>query len=380
MKQKISTLLISLAFASVALAEYYTEGGTFVSVAKPTNTQPFQSIVDNYQGVDGESVVFSVVQQDGSYWADYKNDFEFKNDLIVENNNKNTWFPTANIVYSTTGATITLNNINSTIVSTQTGNALKTRYSFKGVGKAVNIIFNKTPVYASGGSLWLNNANATFKESGTHGSVLTYAGSLIKADNVNLTLSSLELRGGDSDGSVKLYDGNTQFDLGSKKGIRVDGSFAVNGGTIYAKASSGQLGYYEVNNGTYDRADYLHVITVAYENKSVAESVKLEKLNLWFTGSPVQSGTGRSGYVDFLDITTMDKGDIFYSELDLTSNEYASKIFINNKNILEYAADELSIEKSGNFYAYTMTIPEPSTYAMIFGALALGFVAYRRRK
>ncbi|MBQ2722281.1 MAG: PEP-CTERM sorting domain-containing protein [Opitutales bacterium] len=25
-------------------------------------------------------------------------------------------------------------------------------------------------------------------------------------------------------------------------------------------------------------------------------------------------------------------------------------------------------------------VPEPSTYAMIFGAIALGFVAYRRRK
>ena len=31
------------------------------------------------------------------------------------------------------------------------------------------------------------------------------------------------------------------------------------------------------------------------------------------------------------------------------------------------------------YYSYYV-IPEPSTYAMIFGALALGFVAYRRRK
>ena len=27
-----------------------------------------------------------------------------------------------------------------------------------------------------------------------------------------------------------------------------------------------------------------------------------------------------------------------------------------------------------------LAVPEPSTYAMIFGAIALGFVAYRRRK
>ena len=36
--------------------------------------------------------------------------------------------------------------------------------------------------------------------------------------------------------------------------------------------------------------------------------------------------------------------------------------------------------KNSGYYTYTMTIPEPSTYAMIFGAIALGFVAYRRRK
>ena len=35
---------------------------------------------------------------------------------------------------------------------------------------------------------------------------------------------------------------------------------------------------------------------------------------------------------------------------------------------------------NSGYYTYTLAIPEPSTYAMIFGAIALGFVAYRRRK
>ncbi len=31
-------------------------------------------------------------------------------------------------------------------------------------------------------------------------------------------------------------------------------------------------------------------------------------------------------------------------------------------------------------YTYTPQVPEPATYAIIFGALVLGFVMYRRRK
>ena len=93
----------------------------------------------------------------------------------------------------------------------------------------------------------------------------------------------------------------------------------------------------------------------------------------------VFTGTAK-GHLDFVDITSMGLGDQFCSELDLKSDAYASKIFINNKNILDYTAEELGITKNGNLNVYTMNIPEPSTYAMIFGALALGFVAYRRRK
>lgn len=375
MKQKISTLLISLAFASVASAEYYTDGGTFVSSSKLTDTLSFQNIVDNYQGTDVNPVKFSIEQQDNSYIANYTNDFEFKGDLIIENNNKEKWNQSAYFVYSATGATITLNKISYTQTSTSTG--YTTRYGFKGVSdNHVNIIFNQLPTYPANGQFWLDSATATFKVGGSHSTdTYTYSGSILRAENVNLAFGNVRLRGGNTDGAC-TYKGNTQFELGTKKGIRVDVGFAVNGGSLSVNVMhEDQLGYYEA-----DRKDYLHVITVSYENQAVAESITLKTLNRVFTGSPVQASTGRSGYVDFLDITTMDKGDVFYSELDLTSDAYASKIFINNKNILEYAADELGIVKDGNFYAYTMNIPEPSTYAMIFGALALGFVAYRRRK
>ena len=382
MKQKIPTLLLSFALASVASAEYYTEGGTFASSSNKGDALQFQAIADAYDGVDGNSVTFSIQQKDNSFIANFKHDFEFKNTLIIEQNNINAdWHQSAYFIYSTTGATITLNNVENTIAPTNKY-ARKLRFGFKGLANNhVNVIFNKTLTYPSDEGLWLDGATATFKESGTHVATFTYGGSILRADNVNLTFNGVRTRGGNADGAA-TYTGSTQFDLGSKKGVRTDLGFAVNGGSITAKMVVDQLGYYEYDSTgkVYERNDYLHVLTVSYENQNVAESVTLTNLNSLFNGSTPKSGTGETGKVDFVDITTMSKGDVFYSELDFTSDAYSSKLFINNKNILEYAAEELKIEKSGNLYAYTMNIPEPSTYAVIFGAIALGFVAYRRRK
>ncbi len=44
--------------------------------------------------------------------------------------------------------------------------------------------------------------------------------------------------------------------------------------------------------------------------------------------------------------------------------------------------DSNSYSLLGGTFTYTggTAVPEPSTYAMIFGVVALGFAAYRRRK
>ena len=38
------------------------------------------------------------------------------------------------------------------------------------------------------------------------------------------------------------------------------------------------------------------------------------------------------------------------------------------------------IENGSGIYTIYTQVPEPAEWAMIFGAIALGFVAYRRRK
>ena len=368
MKRKISTLLLSIALASVASAQYYTEGGKFVSSKNGSGTLSFQNVADNYQGTDVTPVTFSFEVQDGSYIAKFNNDFEFKGDVIVENNNKNTWFQSAFLAYSTTGATVTFNNISNTIVTTQTAAEAKiTRYAFKGLGEnLVKVIFNKMPVYPANGMLWLEAADLTIKVNGKQNDVWAYSGSVVRAMGANVELNTMQLRGGNV-ADVCTYKGNTQFDIGSLKGVRVDAGVAVNGGSLVATMGSHNMGNYEN-----DRSEYAHVMTVVYES-DVAESVTLKSLNTVFK-------TTTKGHLDFVDITSMGLGDQFCSELDLTSDAYASKIFINNKNILEYSAEELGITKNGTLNVYTMNIPEPSTYAMIFGALALAFALYRRRK
>ena len=51
-----------------------------------------------------------------------------------------------------------------------------------------------------------------------------------------------------------------------------------------------------------------------------------------------------------------------------------------DSNGQEWATENLSSENGILSFEKGAAIPEPSTYAMIFGAIALGFVAYRRRK
>ena len=70
--------------------------------------------------------------------------------------------------------------------------------------------------------------------------------------------------------------------------------------------------------------------------------------------------------------------------IDLSGEDYFTvAISIDTSLIPEMPSGGMGIEGSSNILfmlTETQAIPEPSTYATIFGALALGFVIYRRRK
>ncbi len=94
----------------------------------------------------------------------------------------------------------------------------------------------------------------------------------------------------------------------------------------------------------------------------------------------IRGSVGLSNYstkTSRIEFTNTDLNDLILVKNAL-SDSALDLLYINGKT-----GDEILTEKymyEGVEYNRYYVIPEPSTYAMIFGALALGFVAYRRRK
>ncbi|MBE6414843.1 MAG: PEP-CTERM sorting domain-containing protein [Verrucomicrobiaceae bacterium] len=72
---------------------------------------------------------------------------------------------------------------------------------------------------------------------------------------------------------------------------------------------------------------------------------------------------------------------------DISGEEYITFAIMTDSNVLapvfgneSAEGGSLGFSSSATLNVTAAAVPEPSTYAMIFGAIALGFVAYRRRK
>lgn len=111
----------------------------------------------------------------------------------------------------------------------------------------------------------------------------------------------------------------------------------------------------------------------------IAPATGLDKtvLTIIFNGNTLSfdsvSGTDTKDYqLNFEEFTS---GNFVYTGDD-TSVFDLSKILVNGK----YTGDQLSWAGSAGNWSLTYNIPEPATYAAIFGGLALALAAYRRRK
>ena len=111
----------------------------------------------------------------------------------------------------------------------------------------------------------------------------------------------------------------------------------------------------------------------------IATATGLDKtvLTIIFNGNKLSfdavSGTDTKDYqLNFEEFTS---GNFVYTGDD-TSVFDLSKILVNGK----YTGDQLSWAGSAGNWSLTYNIPEPATYAAIFGGLALALAAYRRRK
>ena len=94
------------------------------------------------------------------------------------------------------------------------------------------------------------------------------------------------------------------------------------------------------------------------------------------------SSTAESG--NYLNISNFEDNRIFFINKELAEKRLTISATTKDGKTLtteefEFVAGQYT-EGINGYWLNAIAVPEPSTYAMIFGAIALGFAAYRRRK
>ncbi len=202
--------------------------------------------------------------------------------------------------------------------------------------------------------MWFDGVDVTYNgtdNDGTFGYTHFSAGATLTVTK-NLEISHLALRslGKDIEGN------DTYGSLIIDKATVTIGSFAINN---------------KVNNVPVVGGDY----RVEFANANSAEALVIKGVN------SVAQFNDQNIALEFIDFG---KDDKIYSAVDLTTFNDVTVDGIALSTLLANGTidvDTGSYDDVNYQYVYSLvSVPEPSTYALIFGAVALGFVAYRRRK
>ena len=209
-------------------------------------------------------------------------------------------------------------------------------------------------------------------------------------DSGSLVLDNTKIMAGDwsgHPGGAGLYDG--LFNITLKNGSMLDitnapsygfnagANFHLEGGSsLTANSSIASGSDIFVGSGCSFNIDgeleTTKTITVASDATIDASSISFEKLIVNFAEDFAE---GDSASVDLNSIF----GDSTTVVLSALNDE---KKFSVSDSHSEWNLDSVTFGDDGNvsFVVGSQVVPEPATYAAIFGALALAFAAYRRRK
>lgn len=213
---------------------------------------------------------------------------------------------------------------------------------------------------------------------------------IMTEDSGSLVLDNTKITAGDWNGHsgvTQPYDG--LFNITLKNGSRLDitdaPSYGFNGGANFhleggssLKANSSIASGSDIFVGSgcsFDidgELETTKTITVASDATIGASSISFEKLIVNFAED---FGEGESASVDL--------NSIFGSSTTVVLAALESgKEFTVSDSHSEWNLDSVTFGDDGNvsFIVGSQVVPEPATYAAIFGALALAFAAYRRRK
>ena len=205
---------------------------------------------------------------------------------------------------------------------------------------------------------------------------------IMTQDSGSLVLDNTKITTSDWFGGTQVHDG--LFNITLKNGstleitdasryVNVGANFHLEGGsslTANSRIASGSDIF--VGSGCSFNIDgeleTTKTITVASDAKIDASSISFEKLQISFS-KDLSSGSDEN----------LDLAAIFGESEDIVAAALGSgkEFTVIDANGNEY---EAKFNETGGSVHIGGQIPEPSTYAAIFGALTLAFAAYRRRK
>ena len=205
--------------------------------------------------------------------------------------------------------------------------------------------------------------------------IIKDAGSFVKATNTNDTnyLFSIGMNVADGD----KYTGNSAI-----VEIHTGAQLANTAGGFSSIKDSAQMTF------VLDSSNINYASTAMFSTKNLAVFKTDDTVSNPFVIDGANlgavNGLTEGDIAEFVIMTVSGDATLNDDILDFTNTESIADIieFKNNTNLEDwedFGLDNLSFE-DGNLVLSLTYVPEPSTYAAIFGALALAFAAYRRRK
>lgn len=318
--------------------------------------------------------------------------------LIIDNN--------STVNYQINGATTFKNTSLLQIGSGSTLNATNSRFEFNGSSKAIiNGVFNYTNTNSN--NLVLRNAEisgagAKLKTQVLNGTANINSQIYFNGENNIVSngasieaTGALRLNGGsrlvidDTAGEIKLMKTTASDILYWGRVL-----FAGNGELIVNKKNAfttdNTKGFAQLTNvGGLSNPNKLTVNAdnnfegIYFQDSSRMEITVIDgvKANFNTVGRNASQDTTTTPILVELHFADFVEGTIFFDGNAWWNDDKITLTASDNSNI--YTKDQLAlVEVNSEFgkYALRFQIPEPSTYAAIFGAIALGLAAYRRRK
>lgn len=243
-------------------------------------------------------------------------------------------------------------------------------------GATSEFVFNAASSLDIGGTFNYGNLtkNINFNGSGT-----------IWAKGMVVLNQALNLK----EGSVlKIVEGRTAFSSGAaiRKGTVGDGRLILSGGTLdidTVDAVDVGIGLYAGSHSTINISANNSFQSVFF-NLSTSLSLILENsAKASFRGIGIFNQDDKTAYANmtiegFAADSVFFDSNSWWDSAQITAVDKDNNVY--QKDQLELVAVGEDLSKYGKYVLSVKAIPEPATYAAVFGALALALAVYRRRK